>query len=243
MKVLIHGCSLTFGDELVADEKWRNVHSSLEHADPDNRKHRLKNRWAGIFCDHFGLDERVDKSRGGCTNPTIFRETINEVIQHHYDFVLLGWSFNERLEFFNRKTYGWLHLQRWSYEHYTWKDNTLRHLMFGEYDRTPELLELEGARHRFALASILDNLGMPYLFIPAGDNFTCNVPAYHDEAGQLRSFKQIMQNNHRVIMGDSFSEFSNKNGYPIGPASHPLEEANAAWAKKMIEHTEANQIL
>ena len=211
MRLLVSGCSLIYGDELSD----RNL------------------RWAKLFADHFKFKEIVDLSEPGCSNPGIVRRTTNHLLSDSkFDFVLIGWSYNERQEFYRKGKF--VEFLKSSSHKLGWTERTLHSLVFGAYDRPLDVKFVEGIKYRLLLAAFLRTDKIPYLFVPCGDD-TLYDTWPNDK------YRRAVELDPGIMGGRSYNNSSDD--FERGPNGHPLEEANKSWATKIIEYVARHNIL
>jgi len=84
-KILFHGCSITWGDEL---------------------EDRENERYSKLICNNFGIDEN-NIALCGNSNDRIVREAIEYLEKEKVDIVVLQFTVHSRMEWFDRQ--GFLH--------------------------------------------------------------------------------------------------------------------------------------
>ncbi len=84
-KILFHGCSITWGDEL---------------------EDRENERYSKLVCNNFGVDEK-NIALCGNSNDRIVREAIEYLENEKVDIVILQFTVQSRMEWFDRQ--GFLH--------------------------------------------------------------------------------------------------------------------------------------
>ena len=85
MKILFHGCSITWGDEL---------------------EDRENERYSKLVCDKLGVEEN-NLANCGNSNDRIVRETIEYLKTSKVDVVVMQFTVHSRIEWFDKE--GWIH--------------------------------------------------------------------------------------------------------------------------------------
>jgi len=243
-KALVAGCSYTYGQELVANPKDQNGDFALEQS-PENTEYRLRNRWVSVLLEKLGASVLTDLSSPGSSNDKIFRTVTNRlIIDDKPDVVVVGWSYDDRTEFYDKRD-NYFHQFQNNNEYNSFKDN-LKFLkqMYYNYNFEANVHIQKTVRYQYLLAVSLKALNIPFLFCNCADStwglsrqseFIVNTST----KSMLSNYRKEVGLNHYMI--NSFNEFSDK--YPRGPGGHPLAAANLVWADELYNYVSRNNIL
>lgn len=215
MKLLVGGCSFTWGDELQ---------------EPVEEK-----TWAYQVSKNLNFSEFVNLAVNGLCNESIYLKIINWLYDHQEEkdiFVLIGWTTEYRISSFindlltvhykipgipRKETSG----DRYQYDYNIFLEKKkfaeyfIRKEIFGSKKNTQDSLKV-----LINLQNFLKSKKINYFF--------CDSLSNHDKLKQFSEYHNLIDFKHYYI-SEGFYDFTKKNKFPIGKYYHPLEDAHIAW--------------
>jgi hypothetical protein len=190
--------------------------------------------WPHVLGRQLGY-EVVNEGRPGCGNDWSVKRTINCILEHNPDLVVIGWTSCGRVEFNDK--YGpftiWPGCSKWAY----WLQATERH----DVDRetisrwltmySQPIFELRTwLRQVILVENLLKNYGIEYRFVNTFDNFELLKTLDHQadkliEMIDTDKFVGWPDQQMQEMMGDC----------PKGPGDHPLELGHQRIAEAIYE--------
>ena len=207
------GDSFTYGEEL----------NSPQHA------------WPSVLCDSLGLDwSLVNEGRPGTSNVWCVKRTINSIIEHAPDLVVVGWTSCGRQEFAD--DYGVFTIWPGCTEHAYWlhpdQEKTADRKTLSNWVTTNSQLVYElrtWLRQVILLQSFLKQYDVEYRFV----NTFSNLQLIQQTNG-LSDLVQLIDTEKFV--GWPYSSMTEFMGdCPKGPGGHPLELGHQRIAEAIYE--------
>jgi hypothetical protein len=225
------GCSFIFGSELSDDiELKQGVHypltSRITGADLYMSGSQLT--WPALSAKELGYTYQC-YARPGVGNLQIADQVINHAANNEPAFYVIGWTWIDRFDYVvNSPDSG---------SDYKWKtilpaDNTdltkiyYRDLHSEYKDKLTALITIRST------IDTLKQKNIPFVMTYIDEllfDFRWNITA------AVADLQKYIQPYMTKFDGKNFLEWSKQNGYPIGKALHPLEQAHRAAADYMLQ--------
>lgn len=206
-RLIAHGCSFTYGEEL---------------ADP------ALSSWPALVAKDLGV-ACINLAKPSYSNDAIVQDIVR-IDPDQDDLVIICWT--SYLRMYLQDTNGWYTtvLTRGSTAGIDWqrRNRIIDDLRTSNAD---EWLYERWLMQIILLQSFLDAKAIKYLFLSAFDNQT-RYEIYKKKFYNLHN----RINQHRFIgwPDEGFVEWAN--GHPVGPRQHPLESGHQAVSTKVLEH-------
>jgi hypothetical protein len=217
MNLKSFGCSFIFGSELSDDT----------HDGKFARHSKLT--WPAHLAQHLG-NKYLCYGRPGAGNLQIAERTLSQLATNEQAFFVIGWTYIDRFDYVNVNS-----LEKWP--GMPWStlmpiDTTdiattyYKNLHSEIRDKLTTLMSVR------LVIDTLKQKGCPFIMTYMDelmfDQRWHTTPAITD-------LQDYIKPHMTTFDGMNFQQWSKKNGYPITPIGHPLEQAHAAAGELMIK--------
>jgi hypothetical protein len=203
MRLKSFGCSFIFGSDLADDgrDKYYATHS--------------RHTWPALLAKRLGMNYDC-YAKPGSGNLRIAERVLSQAACNEQNLYVIGWSWIDRFDYTDRQNH-WLSIM-------PTMDTDVSH----SYYRDLHSQYRDKLTSLMAIKSCVDTLklkGCPFIMTYMDDLLWetewHTTPAITDLQNYVRPY-------FTDFGGDTFLEWSRKNGYPISDMLHPLESAHLA---------------
>lgn len=218
MKLKSFGCSFIFGSELTdIGLNGRYAAGSLL-------------TWPALLAKQQGYQYQTH-ARPGAGNLQIMERVLNQITEEPTLFVI-GWTWIDRFDYVAENSPTWFpeDPQLWSTV-MPGDTNTVAHNYYRDLhsEYRDKLASLTAVR---VAIDTLRSCNQPFIMTYIDDLMFDTE--YHTSSA-VTILQDYIKPYMRQFDGLNFVDWSKKNGYPIGTAAHPLEQAHEAAARYMLE--------
>lgn len=241
-KALVVGCSYTYGQELVVDSKDQTNKFEIEQ-EKRNVEYRLATRWVSQLCTNTNAGTILDLSRPGASNDYIFRIATDYLfLEERPDVAIIGWTYDDRVEFYDRKDQYFHQFQNNS--EYSGKDN-LKFIkqVYYDYNFEANVHIQKSYRLKLSLATVLRSMNIPFLFCESATS-TWGLSRQRGYEEDEKTRKMGVETT-RYLAASYYNTTTfnlSSHGLPRGPGNHPLAAAHSKWADVLTSHVKEHKL-
>lgn len=246
MRLLVNGCSCTWGEELVSVPERGRIEP------PEDTQERVASAWGGRLASKLNISDHINIARQGNGNARIARTTIKYIVNQPKEswqdlFVCIGWSSVFRHEMYVNDVHRWINIlpnfnlsNKPSYIRKI-EDFFQRNMM----NRYPcyEYFYM----HVLSLQSFFKSNNIKYLFFPVFDiewDFSTDFYPIQNaiDTKCFMTFKQPNASFHTII--EKLPEISKYKLTDLRhPLKHPTKLGHEIWAERLFKYIKRNEIL
>jgi hypothetical protein len=217
MKLKSFGCSFIFGSEL-SDDGCNGLYA---------KGSRLT--WPALLANELGYDYQT-YARPGSGNLQIMENILIQASDPVPAFFVIGWTWIDRFDFVSDLATSWTGGTKWK-TLMPVEDSTLAQTYYKDFhseyrDKLTNLIYIKNAIDCLREKNL--NFIMTYMDDLLFDNKWNTSNAVADLQSQVKPYMLKFE-------GLNFLDWSKLNGFSVGPALHPMEEAHQAAANYMLE--------
>jgi hypothetical protein len=216
MDIKSFGCSFIFGSELADDGR--------------NGPYAVGSRltWPALLANHYGYGYQT-YARPGSGNLQILERVLNQ-ISNEPALNIIGWTWIDRFDFVSDLATSWTGGTKWKtlmpIEESKISENYYRDFHSEYLDKLTNLVYIKTA------IDCLKQKNLKFIMTYMDDLLFDSKWNTSAAVNELQDYVQPYMTRFDSM---NFLEWSKKKGYPIGVASHPLEQAHRAAAEYMLE--------
>jgi len=223
MKLKSFGCSFIFGSDLADDGR------GLQAPTPSNHT------WPAHLSRHLGLEYEC-LARPGSGNLQIAERVLSHLTDPEPCFYVIGWSWIDRFDYTNSNVTSDPILARW----FNWR--TLMPVDTSDLSRT--YYKGLHSEYRDKLTTLMYTRLVIDTLVRCQQRF---IMTYMDElmfdpnwnqTSAVLDLQQSVRPHMTLFEGQTFLDYSRKNGFAISPTLHPLEQAHESAAQVIIRNVD-----
>jgi hypothetical protein len=217
MNLKSFGCSFIFGSELSDDGKNSRYATGSQLT------------WPAHIAQHLGYNY-LTYSRPGAGNLQIAERALSNLATNEQAFFVIGWTYIDRFDYIDINiTNKWRGMPWATLMPVDATDNASIYYKNLHSEMRDKLTTLMNIR---VVIDTLKQKNCPFIMTYMDDLM---FDKQYNTTPAITDLQDYIKPHMTTFEGLNFQQWSKKNGYPITPVGHPLEEAHAAAGQLMIK--------